>query len=224
MVRQRRLHAVVVARARGPQHLEALGARAQAPLHHAAQVRQQRLVHRPRALAAAHDEAHRARVTQPELGAGRRAVHGEVRRRDGIAELEDLRALAGLQVSPRLGKRQVELPHAPVHQPRDEAGIRVLLLHRRGHAPQQRVAHRRPAGVSARAYDEVRPEGAEDLPQPAERLRHGRDQPPVLPRLGAADGLQRQQLVRHPLLRQHPRLHAAPARRRRTPRRRDPAA
>jgi hypothetical protein len=170
---------------------------------------EQRLVHRARALAAAHHQQHhRVLATGRSARALARVDACCPAAGSGCPATGPPCAPPGFSCAPPPGTRGA--PAAPSGQhARREARVRVLLLHRHRHARQHGPHARRSARVAARADDE-------DGPQPAEQLRQPRTCRPAQaaaassPHAVALEAADRQQRVLHALLRQHARFHAAP--------------
>jgi hypothetical protein len=175
------------------------------PLHHAAQVRQQRLVHGARALAAAHHQPHDP-AAQPEARPGGGAVDAEVRRGDRVAVLEHLGPAPGGSGGAPRGRPGGSAAPAPPPPGSRSPGRSSAPAPPRGCPAAARTPP--PGRWRSRRSPPPGPGGTRGTArQPRQGARHGGHQPPVLPRARAADRLQREQRVRDALLGEHPRLH-----------------
>ncbi len=152
-----------------------------------------RLVERERALAAAGHEHHRPRAVEPEARQRRRAPIGR-RRGDRVAGIEYAGLGAEAEQRPRLRQAQIDVPHPAAQQPRREAGIRVLFLHRGRDAMPRRPPDHRRRGVAPGAQHRDGTLLGEQPPDLTQQVAGDEGPADVLPPGAAVDRLGRQEV------------------------------
>ncbi len=200
---------LVIRRAGRPEKGQTLGPRLAFTARDDGKVAQERLVHRPGALAAA-DDQHDWTLADAESRPHGRPINRRVGRCDRVAKLEHPGRPARFEEPAGLGEGEMDLIDPSGEPTGGRSGPGVLLLDRRVDASERTPRDDGAARVAASADDEIRAEFTEHPREADQDASQCGNQPPVLPDAGPANRLEGQQLVWHAALGQHPGLDTTP--------------